>query len=90
MKLDISLDPVTLQGSKIHRLAARKLIQDLDDGKSFLHQHPKNSGKHIPASLVTEHIVNLGKTFNLASKHTRFLYFFYTYIFFMIFFFLMD
>ncbi|CAI2176312.1 14303_t:CDS:2 [Funneliformis geosporum] len=59
MKLDISLDPVTLQGSKIHRLAARKLIQDLDDGKSFLHKHPENSGKHIPASLVKEHIVNL-------------------------------
>ncbi|CAG8717164.1 3021_t:CDS:2 [Funneliformis mosseae] len=73
MKLDISLDPVTLQGLKIHRLAARKLIQDLDDGNSFLHKHPKNSGKHIPASLVKEHIVNLGKTFNLASKHTSFI-----------------
>ncbi|CAG8558080.1 9226_t:CDS:10 [Funneliformis caledonium] len=73
MKLDISLDPVTLQGLKIHRLAARKLIQDLDDGNSFLHKHPKNSGKHIPASLVKDHIVNLGKTFNLASKHTSFI-----------------
>ncbi|CAI2189908.1 15556_t:CDS:1 [Funneliformis geosporum] len=72
MKLDISLDPVTLQGLKIHRLAARKLIQDLDDGNSFLHKHPKNSGKLIPASLVKEHIVDLGKTFNLISKHTRY------------------
>jgi len=71
MKLDIPLDPVTLQGSKIHRLAARKLIQDLDDEKSFLHKHPKNVGKHIPASLVKEYIVKLGKTFSLASKHTR-------------------
>ncbi|GES73070.1 von Willebrand factor A domain-containing protein DDB_G0267758-like [Rhizophagus clarus] len=41
MKLDIPLDPVTLQGSKIHRLAARKLIQDLDDKKSFIHKYPK-------------------------------------------------
>jgi len=73
VKLDISLDPVTLQGLKIHRLAARKLIQDLDDGKSFLHKHPKNSGKHIPASLVKDHIVDLGKTFNLISKHTSFI-----------------
>ncbi|CAG8476693.1 11290_t:CDS:10 [Funneliformis mosseae] len=73
VKLDISLDPVTLQGLKIHRLAARKLIQDLDDGKSFLHKHPKNSGKHIPASLVKDHIVDLGKTFNLVSKHTSFI-----------------
>ena len=51
MKLDIPLDPVTLQGSKIHRLAAKKLIQDLNDEKSFLHKHPKNAGKHIPATI---------------------------------------
>ncbi|RIA99410.1 von Willebrand factor type A domain-containing protein [Glomus cerebriforme] len=73
MKLDIPLDPITLQGSKIHRLAARKLIQDLNDEKSFLHNHPKNAGKHIPASLVKEYIIKLGKTFNLASKHTSFI-----------------
>ena len=71
MKLDIPLDPVTLQGSKIHRLAAKKLIQDLCSEKSFLHKHPKNIGKHIPASLIKENIVKLGKTFNLASKYTR-------------------
>ncbi|RIA91047.1 hypothetical protein C1645_822529 [Glomus cerebriforme] len=73
MKLDIPLDPVTLQGSKIHKLAARKLIQDLDNKKSFIHEHPKNVGKHIPSSLVKEHIVKLGKTFNLASKYTSFI-----------------
>jgi hypothetical protein len=72
MKLDIPLDPVTLQGSIIHRLAARKLIQDLDDEKSFLHKNPKNVGKDIPAPFVKEYIVKLGKTFNLASKHTRY------------------
>ncbi|GBB90907.1 hypothetical protein RclHR1_00180045 [Rhizophagus clarus] len=71
--LDIPLDPVTLQGSKIHRLAARKLIQDLDDKKSFIHKHPKNVGKYIPASFVKRHIVNLGKTYNLASKYTSFI-----------------
>ncbi|POG81537.1 uncharacterized protein OCT59_011934 [Rhizophagus irregularis] len=73
MKLDIPLDPVTLQGSKIHRLAARKLIQDLNDEKSFIHKHPKNADKHIPDSLVKEHIVKLGKTYNLASKYTSFI-----------------
>ncbi|CAB5187676.1 unnamed protein product [Rhizophagus irregularis] len=73
MVLDIPLDPVTLQGSKIHRLAARKLIQDLDDKKSFIHKHPKNVGKFIPASFVKEHIVKLGKTYNLASKFTSFI-----------------
>ncbi|CAG8562548.1 14741_t:CDS:2, partial [Rhizophagus irregularis] len=71
MKLDIPLDPVTLQGSIIHRLAARKLIQDLDDKISFLHKNPKNVGKNIPDSLVKDNIIKLGKTFNLASKYTR-------------------
>jgi len=71
MKLDVPLDPVTLQGSKIHRLAAKKLIQDLCSEKSFIHKHPKNIGKHIPALLIKENIVKLGKTFNLASKYTR-------------------
>ncbi|CAB4480327.1 unnamed protein product [Rhizophagus irregularis] len=73
MKLDIPLDTVTLQGSKVHRLAARKLIQDLNDEKSFIHKHPKNANKHIPDSLVKGHIVKLGKTFNLASKYTSFI-----------------
>ncbi|CAB5192247.1 unnamed protein product [Rhizophagus irregularis] len=73
MKLDIPLDPVTLQGSIIHRLAARKLIQDLDDKTSFLHKNPKNVGKNIPDSLVKDNIIKLGKTFNLASKYTSFI-----------------
>ncbi|RGB40839.1 von Willebrand factor type A domain-containing protein [Rhizophagus diaphanus] len=73
MKLDVPLDPVTLQGSKIHRLAARKLIQDLNYEKSFIHKHPKNVDTHIPDSLVKEHIVKLGKTYNLASKYTSFI-----------------
>ncbi|CAG8506406.1 2686_t:CDS:10, partial [Dentiscutata heterogama] len=73
MKLSIPLDPVTLQGSKIHTLAARKLIQDLDDGTSFIHKHPRNSGKLIPISLIREQIVKLGIMYRLASKYTNFL-----------------
>ncbi|KAF0559042.1 von willebrand domain-containing protein [Gigaspora margarita] len=73
MKLSIPLDPVILQGSKIHTLAARKLIQDLDDGTSFIHKHPRNSGKMIPVSLIREQIVKLGITYTLASKYTSFL-----------------
>ncbi|PKK65378.1 hypothetical protein RhiirC2_786242 [Rhizophagus irregularis] len=73
MKFDIPLDPVTLQGSIIHRLAARKLIQNLDDETSFLHKNPKNVGKNIPDSLIKDNIVKLGKTFNLASKYTSFI-----------------
>ncbi|CAI2182509.1 1354_t:CDS:1, partial [Funneliformis geosporum] len=57
---------------KIHRLAARKLIQNLDNGDLYLHKHPKNAGKHISNSLVKEHIINLAKRYNLASKYTRY------------------
>ncbi|RIB23991.1 hypothetical protein C2G38_2139476 [Gigaspora rosea] len=73
MKLLIPLDPVTLQGSKIHTLAARKLIQDLDDGNSLIHKHERNNGKPIPVSLIREQIVKLSITYNLVSKYTSFL-----------------
>ncbi|CAG8445929.1 14801_t:CDS:2, partial [Acaulospora colombiana] len=73
VSLIVPLDPVTLQGSKIHTLAARKLIQDLNDGAPFIHKHPKNESKPIPVSVIEEQIVNLGTTFNLASKYTSFL-----------------
>ncbi|CAG8717849.1 30154_t:CDS:2 [Gigaspora margarita] len=73
IKLSIPLDPVRLQGSKIHTLAARKLIQDLDDGTSFIHRHQRNNGKNISASFIREQIVKLGTVYNLASKHTSFL-----------------
>ncbi|RIB09289.1 hypothetical protein C2G38_2108988, partial [Gigaspora rosea] len=73
MKLLIPLDPVTLQGSKIHTLAARKLIQDLDDGNSLIHKHQRNNGKPIPVSFIREQIVKLGITYTLVSKYTSFL-----------------
>ncbi|RIB03892.1 von Willebrand factor type A domain-containing protein [Gigaspora rosea] len=73
MKLSFPLDPVTLQGSKIHTLAARKLIQDLEEGTSFIHKHPRNKGKNISNSLLREQIVKLGVTYNLASKYTSFI-----------------
>ncbi|CAG8591276.1 17199_t:CDS:2, partial [Dentiscutata erythropus] len=62
-----------LQGSKIHTLAARKLIQDLEDGTSLIHKHQRNSGKPLPNSLIREQIVKLGVTYSLASKFTSFL-----------------
>ncbi|CAG8726389.1 8910_t:CDS:10 [Dentiscutata erythropus] len=73
IKISIPLDPVLLNGSTIHALAARKLIQDLDDGTSFIHKHPRNNEKNIPDSFIREQIVKLGTIYNLASKHTSFL-----------------
>ncbi|RIB10469.1 hypothetical protein C2G38_186707 [Gigaspora rosea] len=70
IKLSIPLDPVALQGTKIHTLAARKLIQDLEEGNSFIHKHPRNKGKNISDSLIREQVVKLGVTYSLASKYT--------------------
>ncbi|CAG8596117.1 17841_t:CDS:2 [Racocetra persica] len=58
MKLSIPIDP---------------LIQDLDDGTSFIHKHPKNSEKPIPISFIREQTVKLGTKYSLASKYTSFL-----------------
>ncbi|CAG8728851.1 23899_t:CDS:2, partial [Racocetra persica] len=73
MRLSIPLDPEILKGSKIHTLAARKLIQDIEDGTSFIHKHPRNMGKRLPNSLIRKQIVKLGVMYNLASKYTSFL-----------------
>jgi hypothetical protein len=72
MKLEIPVDSTVLKGSKIHTLAARKLIQNLEDGTSYIHNHPKFRGKPVPASIIRKQIVTLGKTFNLVSKYTRY------------------
>ncbi|CAG8737750.1 6687_t:CDS:2, partial [Dentiscutata heterogama] len=73
MRLEIPVDPVKLEGSKIHTLAARKLIQNLEDGTSFLHNHQKYQGKQVPNSVVRNQIVSLSKTYSLASRYTSFI-----------------
>ncbi|CAG8680946.1 6294_t:CDS:2, partial [Ambispora gerdemannii] len=58
IKLDVKVDPVTLQGSKIHTLAARKLIQDLEEGTSNLHADSTGKDK-VSDDLVKEQIISL-------------------------------
>ncbi|KAI8809616.1 hypothetical protein BJ742DRAFT_738177 [Cladochytrium replicatum] len=68
------------EGSKfglIHTLAARKLIEDLDEGRSYLHDEATNpfAAKMpgpIPADIVRHEIVRLGVTYGLASSATSF------------------
>ncbi|KAF0432273.1 von willebrand domain-containing protein [Gigaspora margarita] len=52
---------------------ARKLIQDLEGGASFIHKNSRNKEKNISNSLICEQIVKLGVTYNLASKYTSFI-----------------
>ncbi|CAJ0642908.1 3460_t:CDS:2 [Entrophospora sp. SA101] len=71
MKLNIPIDHVALTGSKIHTLAARKLVQDLEESRSFIHKHLKSKDKTIPDYIFKDYIVNLGIKYNLMSKYTR-------------------
>jgi len=57
----------SISGNLLHTLAARKLIQDLEEGTSYLHPAPPSDAG------VKAAIVSLGTTFGLASRYTSFL-----------------
>ncbi|KAG9284722.1 hypothetical protein G9A89_002607, partial [Geosiphon pyriformis] len=73
IQVQVPVDPVILKGSKVHTLAARKLIQDLEEGNSFLHYHSKLNGKDLPPSHIRKKVVSLGVTFNLVTRYTSFI-----------------
>lgn len=72
-KLELEL-PVTVLSlytdSPIHVLAARKLIQDLEDGRHGLKE--EGGSEQQLARVVKASIVRLGKAYSLVSKHTSF------------------
>ncbi|GAA5854613.1 hypothetical protein JCM8547_004908 [Rhodosporidiobolus lusitaniae] len=76
LSLDIPVTSSTLPPAStssvpppIHTLAARKLIQDLEDGQHSLPTF--NAG--VPSRTVKAAVVRLGKTYSLASTHTSFI-----------------
>ncbi|KAF7345063.1 hypothetical protein MVEN_01669600 [Mycena venus] len=57
----------------IHALAARKIIQDLEDGQHALRVTLSNpDDTDLLARTVKASIVRLGKTYSISSKHTSF------------------
>ncbi|RHZ82643.1 hypothetical protein Glove_106g24 [Diversispora epigaea] len=70
IRLEVPIDPVILQGSKIHTLGARKMIQDFEEGSSYLHRIMNDN---LDQEIVREQIINLGKGFSLTSRYTSFL-----------------
>ncbi|KAJ7047987.1 von Willebrand factor type A domain-containing protein [Mycena amicta] len=57
----------------VHALAARKLIQDLEDGRHDVAKSLKNpDDSDLLARTVKAMIVRLGKTYSIASTHTSF------------------
>ncbi|KAJ3190808.1 hypothetical protein HK101_008351, partial [Irineochytrium annulatum] len=62
----------SVEGTLVHILAARMLIRDIDDGRSYLKDAMKIKGP-LPGTVAKDEIVRLGLKFSLASKHTSFL-----------------
>ncbi|KAF0562113.1 von willebrand domain-containing protein [Gigaspora margarita] len=62
------LDPIPLKGSKIHTVAAKKLIQEIEHG-NYYPNHVNNK------EYISEQIVHLAKSYNLSSKYTSFIAF---------------
>lgn len=57
----------------IHTLAARKIVQDLEDGQHALTKTLKNpDDTDLLARTVKASIIRLGKTYSIASSHTSF------------------
>ncbi|CAG8503989.1 29067_t:CDS:10, partial [Racocetra persica] len=63
--LIVPLDQSPLQGSKIHTLATKKLIREIEYG-NYYPNHAKNE------EYIRKQIVNLAKSYNLSSKYTSF------------------
>ncbi|GAA6004951.1 hypothetical protein JCM10207_008461 [Rhodosporidiobolus poonsookiae] len=76
LELPIPITPSQLSSSlpagppPIHVLAARKLVQDLEDGSHDLASRIKDGD--LLARTVRAHVVRLGTTYSLASTHTSF------------------
>ncbi|KAJ7206045.1 von Willebrand factor type A domain-containing protein [Mycena pura] len=58
--------------SAIHALAARKIIQDLEDGQHSLAATLANDDRDLLARTVKASIVRLGKMYSISSTHTSF------------------
>jgi len=66
--LNVTLPVEQTSGGVVHRLAARTLIRDLEEGSSHLHRRAIKPSQEQ----VKQEIINLGLQFNLASKYTSF------------------
>ncbi|KAJ3321656.1 hypothetical protein HDU76_014043 [Blyttiomyces sp. JEL0837] len=75
LELTIPVKKAT-DGIQIHTQAARKLIRDLEDNKSYLQPFLAKTQKlvgPVPTAIVKNEVVKLGVKYSLASKYTSFL-----------------
>ena len=68
--VELPVDPSkSIHGKLIHTLAARAMIRDLEEGRSWMSE----LGYDQNSSQVKQEIVRLGTKFQLASQHTSFI-----------------
>ncbi|KAI9324061.1 hypothetical protein DFJ73DRAFT_874342 [Zopfochytrium polystomum] len=67
LELEVPVSELAEPGEALHTLAARKLIQDLEEKVSFI-----DSDIPAPESVRKGEIVRIGVKYGLASKHTSF------------------
>ncbi|KAJ3334459.1 von Willebrand factor A domain-containing protein 5A, partial [Gonapodya sp. JEL0774] len=72
LKVAIAPENIVANSSKplLHVMAARKLVQDIQDGTSWLHVEP---GQEIPVAKAKAEIVRLGTTYGLATRYTSYI-----------------
>eukprot|EP01114_Cavostelium_apophysatum_P011558 TRINITY_DN2587_c0_g1_i1.p1 TRINITY_DN2587_c0_g1~~TRINITY_DN2587_c0_g1_i1.p1 ORF type:complete len:806 (-),score=163.68 TRINITY_DN2587_c0_g1_i1:1733-4150(-) len=62
----------TSKGDEFHKLAAKKLIRDLEDKRSYLHDDAGNLLPSKTSKEVDDQILQLSTTYNILSKLTSF------------------
>lgn len=79
LELTIDITPKDTTGTTIHQLAAKKAIQDLEEGRGWLHSAKTTQGAPVKDvyksrfdELVEREAVRLGERFQVAGKWTSF------------------
>lgn len=82
LKLEVPLEIDQLRGSMLHRLAAKKLITDIEERTSYLHDWYRRKPQNVTSAsgvqqqfneLVEKTAIRLAKTFSLTSSYTSFI-----------------
>jgi hypothetical protein len=72
-KTSIHLNPNELiEGNLFHKLAAKKLIRDLEEGRSYLHEDNGSIKKGKSEKDIKEEIISLSTKYMILSKYTAF------------------
>lgn len=79
LELEIPIETITAPGQTIHQLAARKAIQELEEGRGWIHEAQDESGKLIKEcyasrfdEMVQREAVRIGVQFQVGGKWCSF------------------